>query len=108
MPDNRRAPAKQRAIEDIDPREDIRVRLLGTVLGTDEDSLMLDDGTGTTEVFLDGDQLESVMENDTIRVIGRVLPTPDGFEIQGEIVQETDVDPDRYRRVMQVAGGQSM
>lgn len=106
MPDNRRAPARQRSIEDIDPKEDIRVRLLGTVLSTDEDSLMLDDGTGTTEVFLDSDQLEPIMENDTVRVLGRVLPTPDGFEIQGEIVHETDVDPGRYRDVMRVAGTQ--
>lgn len=106
MPDNRRAPARQRSIEDIDPKEDIRVRLLGTVLSTDDDSLMLDDGTGTTEVFLDSDQLEPLVENDTVRVLGRVLPTPDGFEIQGEIVQETDVDPGRYRDVMRVAGTQ--
>ncbi len=100
MPDNRRAPARPRQIEDIDPREDIRVRIAGTVLETDEDSIMIDDGTGTTEVFLDADDIEVLEENDRVRVLGRVLPTPESFEIQGEIVQSMDdVDTDLYEEV---------
>lgn len=100
MPDNRRAPARPRQITDIDPREDIRVRIVGTVLETDEDSIMIDDGTGTTEVFLDQDDIAELEENDRVRILGRVLPTPDSFEIQGEIVQPMDgIDTDLYDKV---------
>lgn len=92
MPQNRKAPSKPRNISDIDPRNDIRVRILGTVLSTAEDSIMIDDGSGTTEVFLDQQDLEDIEENSQIRIIGRVLPTPDSFEIQGEIVQPLEND----------------
>ncbi|MDY6770542.1 MAG: hypothetical protein SV186_01135 [Candidatus Nanohaloarchaea archaeon] len=100
MPDNRRAPARPRQITDINPREDIRVRIVGTVLEKDDDSIMLDDGTGTTEVFLDQEDIEELEENDHIRILGRVLPTPDSFEIQGEIVQHMEgLNMDLYEQV---------
>jgi uncharacterized protein YdeI (BOF family) len=104
MPENqRRAPARPKNIEEIDPRDDIRVRIIGTVLSVDEDSISLDDGSGTVEVFLDEEQMEDLEENQRIRVLGRVLPTPDSFEVQGEIVQDfSDVDPELYSRVKKV------
>jgi uncharacterized protein YdeI (BOF family) len=90
MPVNRKAPSQPRKIDDIDPRNDIRVRIFGTVLDIAEDSIMIDDGSGTAEVFLDQDHIDRIEENKQIRIIGRVLPTPDSFEIQGEIVQTLD------------------
>ena len=104
MPENqRRAPARPVSIEEINPREHIRVRVMGTVLSVDDDSISLDDGTGTVEVFLEEEQMEDLEENQRIRIFGRVLPTPDSFEIQGEIVQDfSDVDPEHYSRVKKV------
>lgn len=104
MPEQqRRAPARPKSIEEIDPQADIRVRIVGTVLSVDEDSVTLDDGTGSVEVFLEQDQMEELEENQRIRVLGRVLPTPDSFEVQGETVQNfDDVDPELYDRVKKV------
>lgn len=99
----RRAPARPKNIEEIDPRDDIRVRVIGTVLSLDEDSFSLDDGTGTVEVFLEEEKMEALEENQRVRIFGRVLPTPDSFEIQGELVQDfSDVDPELYSRVKKV------
>jgi len=104
MPENqRRAPARPKNIEEIDPKDDIRVRVIGTVLSVEDDSISLDDGTGTVEVFLEEEKMEDLEENQRIRILGRVLPTPDSFEIQGEIVQDfSDVDPELYDRVKKV------
>jgi len=104
MPENqRRAPARPKNIEEIDPRDNIRVRVIGTVLSKEEDSISLDDGTGTVEVFLEDEKMEDLEENQRIRIFGRVLPTPDSFEIQGEIVQDfSDIDPELYSRIKKV------
>jgi len=98
--DMRRHPAVLKDIDDITPGEDVRVRIIGTVLETDKDSVMLDDGTGATEVFLDQEDIDSVTEGQRVRIFGRVLPTPDSFELQGEIVQDmSDLDMEQYRQV---------
>jgi DNA/RNA endonuclease YhcR with UshA esterase domain len=104
MPENqRRAPARPKEIEEIDPQNDIRVRITGTVLSVEEDSVSIDDGSGTVEVFLEEDDMEELEENQGIRVLGRVLPTPDSFEIQGEIVQDfSGVDQELHDRVKKV------
>jgi len=104
MPENqRRAPAVSKDIDEIDPRDDIRVRVVGTTISKDESSINLDDGTGNVEVFLEEEDIGEVEESQRIRVIGRVLPTPESFEIQGEVVQDfEDVDPDLYDRVKKV------
>jgi len=104
MPEQmRRAPARPKSITEIDPQNDIRVRVIGTVLSVDEDSISLDDGTGSVEVFLEEEQLEDIEESQRVRVLGRVLPTPDSFELQGEVVQDfSSVDPELYDRVKKV------
>lgn len=104
MPENqRRAPARPKDIEEIDPQNDIRVRVVGTVISVDDDSVTIDDSTGSVEVFLEDDAMEDLEEQQRIRVLGRVLPTPDSFEIQGEIVQSfEDVDPEIYDSVKKV------
>ncbi|MFB6203462.1 MAG: OB-fold nucleic acid binding domain-containing protein [Candidatus Nanohaloarchaea archaeon] len=103
MPERqRRAPARPRNIEEIDPQDDIRVRIVGTVLSKDDDSISLDDGTGSVEVFMEKEEIEDVEENEMVRVLGRVLPTPDSFEVQGEVIQDFDVDTDLYDRVKKV------
>ena len=55
------------------------------------------------EVFLEDEQMEDLKEGQRIRILGRVLPTPDSFELQGEVVQDfSDVDPELYDRVKKV------
>jgi len=99
----RRAPAKPKKIEDIEPQTDIRVRVLGTVLSVDEDSIAVDDGTGSVDVFLEEDNMEDIEEGQRVRVFGRVLPTPDSFELQGEVLQDFDkVDANLRDRVKKV------
>ncbi len=104
MPDQqRRAPAVPKDIDAINPRDDIRVRVIGTVISKQDNSVNIDDGTGTVEVFLEEDYLEDLEENQRIRVLGRVLPTPESFEIQGETVQDFEgVDQELYDRVKKV------
>ena len=104
MPEQmRRAPARPKDIEEIDPQNDIRVRVIGTVLSLEEDSISLDDGTGSVEVFLEEEQLDELEEGQRVRVLGRVLPTPDSFELQGEVVQDfSEVDPELHDRVKKV------
>lgn len=106
MPENdRRKAAVPRQIAEIDAEDDVRVRVLGTVLEVRDDSVMLDDGSGTVEVFLDADDLDAVEESQRVRVFGRVLPTPDAFEIQGEILQDmSDLDMELYGRVVDRVG----
>jgi uncharacterized protein YxjI len=104
MPENpRRAPARPKKIDEINPQNDIRVRITGTVLSKEDDSISLDDGSGTVEVFTEDEDLEDLDENQRVRVLGRVLPTPDSFEIQGEIVQDfSGVDQELHDRVKKV------
>lgn len=104
MPDQqRRAAAKPKDIEEIDPQRDIRARLVGTVISKDQEAVTLDDGTGSVEVFMQEEDIEEVDENQRIRVLGRVLPTPDGFEIQAEIVQTFDDEElELYDRVKKI------
>lgn len=98
----KRDPALPKKVEDIKPEEDVRVRLLGTVLSKEDDSLILDDGSGSVEIFLDEEDLKSIEEKNKIRVLGRVLPTPESFEIQGELVQEMDnLDFELYNKAME-------
>lgn len=100
----RRQPAVPKEIENIVPGDDVRVRIVGTVLEVKEDSIMLDDGSGTTEVFLDEEDRNAVQDGARVRVFGRVLPTPDSFEIQGELLQDmTDVDMETYKKVKNIS-----
>jgi len=101
MPDQqRRAAAVPKDIDEVDAQRDIRVRIVGTVLDMEDESVTLDDGTGTVEVFMQSDELDELEESQRIRVLGRVLPTPDSFEIQAEVVQDlSDVDIENYNKV---------
>lgn len=104
MPDEqRRAPAKPKDIEQIDPQRDIRVRIVGTVIDMEDESVKIDDGTGSAEVFATEDQIDELEENQRVRILGRVLPTPDGFEVQAEAFQDfSSVDSELYDRVKKV------
>lgn len=85
----KRLPAVERMISSINPAKDIRIRITGTVIDNDENSLMIDDGTGKVRVTLDK-PANYIREGQFIRVITRILPLVNGFECKGEAVQNLD------------------
>jgi hypothetical protein len=84
----KRRAAVEKKIVDIQPDKDIRVRLLGTVIGTGNNSVMLDDGSSQIEILFD--EAQSVKQGQLVRVIARVLPLIEGFECKGECIQSLD------------------
>jgi len=101
--EQRTAPARPKKVEEIDPKQDLKVRVTGTLVSVENDSVSLDDSTGTVEIFLEDDMIDGLEEGQRVRVFGRVLPTPDSFEIQGEIVQDfSNVDPELQSRVKKI------
>lgn len=93
----RRLPSVGKRISEIG-KGDVRVRLLGTIIDKRENVIVIDDGTGKINVtFAEPVKFEV---NQLVRVFGRVIPSENEFEIQGEIAQDmTDVDLDLYKKV---------
>lgn len=81
----RRLPAKRRNISEIKP-EDIRVGVTGTIIGKQDNIIVLDDGTGKVNVSFE--EPVKFEENQLVRVFGRVMPMEGGVELQGEIIQD--------------------
>ncbi|MFQ5975463.1 MAG: replication protein RepA [Candidatus Hydrothermarchaeales archaeon] len=97
----RRLPSKERSIKDV-ATDDIRVRVLGIVVGRDEDnySIMLDDGTGRAVVqFIDPDQFQKAEAGKKVRIIGRVMVSEEVL-IEAEIIQDMSrLDMGLYEQV---------
>ena len=87
----RRNPAFERTISTIS-NEDIRVRVIGTVIEKDQvtNSIVIDDGAAKVRVLLDEDVFTRYDVGKRVRVIGVVAPAleGEGFELKGEIVQD--------------------
>ncbi|MCX6814031.1 MAG: replication protein RepA [Candidatus Aenigmarchaeota archaeon] len=81
----RRIPSVERRIAEI-MAEDMRVSLIGTVIDKQEDSIILDDGTG--KITIGFDNPVEIETDQMVRVFGRVIPLEQGFELQGEILQD--------------------
>jgi hypothetical protein len=95
----RRVAAVERNIADIKP-EDIRVKLVGTVLDSQGERVVLDDGTGKIDVVF---QEPVSVSSKIVRVFGRAVPVGDGFELQGEIVQPLDgFDMELWKKVRKI------
>ena len=84
----RRLPSIEKSIADIQPETDVRVRLMGTVIDTTPNSVVIDDGTGKLEIYF-GEE-KNVKNGQLVRVITRILPLIDGFECRGEVIQTLD------------------
>ncbi len=78
-------PAADRKVSDI-KESDMRVSVTGTVVDVKGNRLVLDDGTGKIEVSLE--EAPGIEANSPVRVMGRVISTGEGLELQGEIVQD--------------------
>lgn len=99
----RRLPAHDKKINEIG-KNDARVRLLGTVIDNKDNVVVLDDGTGKINVVF-SDPV-NVKANQTVRVFGRVMPAEEGFEIEGEILQDMgSVDVALYRKTTELEKG---
>ena len=95
--DRRRLPAVEKSIIDIKP-DDLRVRLLGTVVDSKETNLVLDDGTG--KININFEESVNTEPGKFVRVFGRVVPLESGFDIHGELIQDmTDLDMDLLKKV---------
>lgn len=100
----RRLPAVEKSIKEIDADKDVRVRILGTVIGYGQSSLILDDGTGNIEVVFE-ERPSYVNQGQIIRVIARIIPLTEGFECRGEIVQLLDgIDINLYKQSKLIIG----
>jgi uncharacterized protein YdeI (BOF family) len=98
----RRIPSVERRITDI-MAEDMRVSLIGTIIDKQEDSIILDDGTGKITIGF-GNPVE-IETDQIVRVFGRVIPLEQGFELQGEILQDMrGISMDLLKRLRETSG----
>ncbi|MFC2143364.1 hypothetical protein ACFLQN_03115 [Candidatus Aenigmatarchaeota archaeon] len=94
--DYRRLPAINKKISNISPEEDIRIRITGTILQTNENSFIIDDGTGSREIIMD----EIPDEIKIARVFVRVIPLETDYELRGEIIQDMkNLDINLYNKI---------
>lgn len=100
----KRLPAIEKSIVDIDSARDVRVRILGTILDSSEDTLLIDDGTAKVEVMFENEQMMAGLHNgEMVRVVARVLPLIDGFALRGELVQRLEsFDIGMYKRAREL------
>lgn len=93
----KRAPAVYRKIAEIEPEKDIRVRLLGRVIGKSDGMAVIDDGTGRADIVTEEFSADT---NDIVRIFARVLPLETGYELRAELVQKMDkLDLELYEKI---------
>ena len=98
--DFKRSPAVARTVSEI-RQEDVRVRIIGTVIDRTENAVALDDGTGKIDVnFKEPVKAEL---NKLVRIFGKVVPTDSGFELEGEILQDmSKLDMESYKQAISI------
>ncbi len=105
MPDEsgdfqRRLPAVERAVGEI-KQDDIRVKVVGTVLDIQENRVVLDDGTGKIDAVFE--KPPEVQANQVVRIFGRVISLEDGFELQAEFLQGLEgLDMELRKKVLEL------
>ena len=99
MPEDtrRRLPSVERTIDTLSP-DDIRVRILGTVIDKQDTTLILDDGSGKLQATFETPI--TAEPNQLVRVFGRLIPVENGFQLQGELIQDMSrLDFSLYKKV---------
>jgi len=81
----RRMPSIPRKVSDIS-QSDVRVSVMGTILDVSETGIVLDDGTGKINVSLGN--TSSLKTGQLVRILGKLMASDSGPELQGEIVQD--------------------
>jgi hypothetical protein len=83
----KRMPSVDRTVSAIRP-DDVRVAVIGTVIDSQENRVIIDDGTGKLTVSFEA---PVTTENaKLVRVLGRVIPMEGGVELQGDVIQPMD------------------
>ena len=96
----RRFPALQKQISKIN-ETDIRVSVLGTIIDKQDDFIMVDDGTGRMRISFQNIKFDL---NQIVRVFGRVIPTPNGCELQGEVIQDmSKLDLNLFKKIQSLS-----
>jgi len=92
---------EKRKIPEINPDEDLKVKILGFVVDKKDDTIVLDDGSGKIKVFVDmPGMMERIEINKVVRVFGSTLPTEDGFEVKADAVQDlSNLNINLYKKV---------
>ncbi|MBI4177780.1 MAG: hypothetical protein HY516_05475 [Candidatus Aenigmarchaeota archaeon] len=100
----KRLPAVEKAISDIEPEKDIRVKILGKVVGLAAESFVIDDGGGSVQVTTDPEiSIGAMKTGDSVRVIGRVFASESGFELRAEAVQNANgIDMELLKKVREL------
>ena len=103
----KRLPAAEKTIAEIEPEKDIRVKILGKVVDLGSDSFVIDDGGGSVHVTTDPEiNIGSVKVSDSVRVIGRVFASENGFELRAEAVQNVEgIDMGLLKKVRDLEKG---
>ena len=91
-----RAPAVYKKISEIDPEKNIRVRLIGRVIGTTDGTIVIDDGSGRADIVADEIAVEN---NEIVRIFARVLPLENGYELRAELIQDPGLQRWRLERM---------
>jgi hypothetical protein len=89
---------EKKKISEIDPGSDSKVKVIGMVLEKQDDTMVIDDGTGKITSF--GASNPDIEVNGIVRVFGIVLPGETGFELKADIVQNlTGLDLNLYKSI---------
>lgn len=88
-------------------KDDIRVKLVGTVIEKDQitNSIVIDDGESKVRALFDENIFSAAELGKLVRVIGLVAPAleGEGFELRGEIMQDfSGLDKDLYKQYMEL------
>jgi len=83
--------------------EDFLIWVEGIIITLSKNKLVLDDGTASIEVLANEPDMEGLKEKDFVRVLGRVFPTPEGFEIHADIIKKINFSNlELYKEVIEL------
>ncbi|MBI5061574.1 MAG: hypothetical protein HZB67_04650 [Candidatus Aenigmarchaeota archaeon] len=95
----KRSPAAHAKIGDIRPEENERVRLVGRIRKKSQGRFVLEDECLFADIIM-RNEIE-FEEGDFIRVLAKVVPTAEGYELHAELVQDMKkLDIVLYKKVM--------
>jgi RPA family protein len=102
----RRNVAFEKEINDLS-KEDVRVRVTGTVINKtpESSSIVMDDSTGQVTVMLPSDEyFDKINIGSFVRVLGMIIPYGEGVEIRAEFVQDfSKLNKEIYTKYRQIA-----
>jgi len=90
----------KKAIDEINPEVDYKVKIVGLVVDKTDSSIVVDDGKSKAKVFLDPEWMERVSIHQLIAVFGSTIPSDGGIELKADAVQDlTGLNLNLYKKV---------